>query len=148
MGNICAAPGDNDVIVYGDRADSGTRTILNILDFSGINYKFESISKWEDEDKGRRDAFKAIHPEEFVPLLSHGGVKIAGNVELILLYLVKVFPAVNKQVFNDDKIKDEKEKEEHKVKMSKDLAWVKKCLTPNVAELFKKIESDAEAKVN
>ena len=78
----------------------------------------------------------------------HGNEKIASNIEQILMYLVKVFPQVNKHVFNDEKQKNAEAKMEYHDKMSRYLKWVQKCLTPYVAKLFEKIEDDAELKQN
>lgn len=103
MGEICSSPGDNEVTVYGDYVDPKSRSLLNILIFSGIKCNFESVSKYVEKDKSNRDAFKKTHPVEFLPLLVHGNEKIASNIEQILMYLVKVFPQVNKHVFNDEK---------------------------------------------
>ena len=48
-----------------------------------------------------------------MPVLVHGGTKVASSIELILMYLVKVFPEVKKQVFQDEKLKNENDKREY-----------------------------------
>ena len=88
--------------MYGDYFNPDTRTILNILMYSGITPKLIFIDTLQDSTD-RKKYKQQENPADALPMVVHGKFKIISNIQYILKYLENTFPSVKEQLFDSMK---------------------------------------------
>ena len=87
------------VKVYGDYFNAETRSVLNILEISGLKPKLVAIDTTKDKNgkvsASRESYAKDINVADAIPMLYHDGSKIMSDMEHILKYLKGKFPEVS-----------------------------------------------------
>lgn len=104
MGSLCTSSEDQkEVKVYGDYFNADTRSILNILEISGVKPKLIAVDTVKDKNGNISSARAAYAKEKNVadalPMVVHGGFKIMSDMEHILKYFEGTFSEVKSKMF-------------------------------------------------
>lgn len=77
---------ENILLVYGDYFQSETRSILAILQYSGIKYEFNEIDIFQGEHED--ESYIEINPTGTVPTLKEGNILLIGGYLTQLEYMM------------------------------------------------------------
>ena len=84
-GTVLERPGANKIKIWGDYFSSDTRTLLAILETSGVQYDFQLISMLNEEHK--QQSYLTINPSGQIPLVTEGTNKIIGGGNSHIQYI-------------------------------------------------------------
>ena len=110
--------------VYGNYFNSDTRTILTLLDISGITYEFEEVDIFKGEP--HEPEYLEKNPLGSIPMLIDADCTLLGNISVFTNYLTLTKP----------KLASYRPKE-HTNKIDQYLQWFMTVLRPCVARLTK-----------
>ena len=112
--------------VYGHHFNSDTRTVLTLLDISGVNYEFEEVDIFQG--KHQDAGYLEKNPTGSIPMIVDDGCQLIGNTSVFANYLTLTKP----------KLQSYRPKE-HASKIEQHLNWFTTVLRPCIQRLIKVI---------
>ena len=112
--------------MYGHHFNSDTRTVLTLLDISGIDYEFEEVDIFEG--KHQEASYLEKNPLGTIPLMIDDGCQLMGSTSIFANYLTLTKP----------KLQSYRPKE-HANKIDQYLNWFNTVLRPCIQRLTKVI---------